>query len=240
MLFTLYYIVIPILLVFCLIFGIYAQTKVNTTFNKYKTLEPVNKITTQQATQKMLEHAGLQDVKIGEIKGNLTDNYNPKTKTISLSQSTRANSSVAGIGVVAHEIGHAIQHKEGYTPLKIRNAIVPLANFGSIMFYPLFIIGLILFFVNATTLWGEILIWVATGLYFLSTVFYLITLPVERNASARALNLLSESGTLESEDIAPAKKVLKAAELTYLAALLTSFVYFLRFLIYVLAITKKD
>ena len=238
MLYTLY-ILTPILILICLIFGIYAQTKVNTAFNQYKNLEPVNKITTQEATIKMLAYAGLTDVKIGEIKGNLTDNYNPKTKTINLSQSTRATSSVAGIGVIAHEIGHAIQHKTGYGPLKIRNIIVPCANFGSIMFYPLFIVGLIMLFVSGTTVIGQILIWVATGLYFLSTLFYLITLPVERNASKRALALLQESGTFEIEDIAPAKKVLKAAELTYLAALLTSLVYFLRFFIYVLAITSN-
>lgn len=234
------YIIVTILIIPCFIFGIYAQVKVNSTFNNFKSLEPINKITTQEATTNMLTFAVLNDVKVGEVKGNLTDNYNPKTKTINLSQSTRTTTSVAGIGVIAHEIGHAIQHKEGYLPLKIRNTIVPFANFGSIAFYPLFIIGFILIFVPATTLVGEILVWVATALYFLSTLFYLITLPVERNASKRAINLLRESGTLSEEDIAPAKKVLKAAELTYVSALLTSLVYFLRFFIYVLALVKKD
>ena len=133
-----------------------------------------------------------------------------------------------------------MQDKDGYAPLKIRNAIVPWAKFGSIAFYPLFIIGLIMLFVSSTTLLGRILIYSSTTLYFLSTLFYIVTLPVERDASKRAIELLKNSGSLNNEELHYAQEVLKAAELTYVSALITSLLYFLRFLFYVTRILKRD
>ena len=233
-------IVFYVLIGLVLIFGIWAQIKVSLAFNKYKTIEPSSKLSGQDATRHLLESANLTDIKIANINGELTDNYNPKTKVISLSQSTTGNPSVASLGVVAHEIGHAMQDRDGYAPFKLRQAIVPWAKIGSIAFYPLFIIGLVLLFVSSATTIGRVLIYVATGLYFLSTLFYLVTWPVERDASKRALNLLTSSGTLTSEEVVYAKEVLKAAEFTYISALLTSLLYFLRFLYYVLRLTRKD
>ncbi|MBQ7579391.1 MAG: zinc metallopeptidase [Clostridia bacterium] len=229
-----------ILIFIAFLFGISAQVKVNTTFNRYKDFYPQNNQPSETAIKNLLETAGLNNIKLASIKGELTDNYNPKTKTISLSESTQKNASVASLGVVAHEIGHAMQDKDGYAPLKIRNAIVPWAKFGSIAFYPLFIIGLIMLFVSSTTLLGRILIYSSTTLYFLSTLFYIVTLPVERDASKRAIELLKNSGSLNNEELHYAQEVLKAAELTYVSALITSLLYFLRFLFYVTRILKRD
>ena len=231
-----FYILIGIVFVFAL----YAQVKVSAAFNKYKTIKPTNMASGQDAIRHLLNCANLSDLKIANISGELTDNYNPKTKVISLSQSTTSSVSVASLGVVAHEIGHAMQDRDGYPPFKARQAMVPWAKIGSIAFYPLFIIGLILLFITPQTTIGRVLIYVAAGLYFLSTLFYLITWPVERDASKRALDLLTSSGTLTSEETAYAKEVLKAAEFTYISALLISLLYFLRFLIYALKITRRD
>lgn len=233
------YYVCAIMFVISFVLGIYASIKVNSNFNKFSSFKPETGLSTQEATQKMLLSAGLSNIQVGEISGKLTDNYNPKTKTISLSASTRESASLAGFAVIAHEIGHAIQDNTGYAPLKIRNKIVPLVNIGTVLFYPLFLVGLLLLCVASLINVGFILIWVAVILYFLSTVFYLVTLPVERDASRRALALLQESGVCNEDEIYPAKQVLKAAELTYVAALLTSVTYFLRFLLYVLAATSK-
>lgn len=237
--FDILYIVIAALLVFCLIFGIYAQVNVHLTFNKFSKVEPHNSLDVNTATQKMLDHAGLDNIKIGKVSGNLTDNYNPKTKTISLSDSTRESGSVASFGIIAHEIGHAIQEKEGYGPYKVRSKMVPFVRFGSIMFIPLFIVGIILITLEVAFGLGKTLIWIATILYFLSSLFYIVTLPVEINASKRALALLIETGATDEDEIVMAKKVLKAAELTYVSALLTSLVYFLRFFLGVLPIFKR-
>ena len=233
-------IIFYVLIIAVFIFGIGAQIKVNTTFSRYSNSKPSSGIVGQDAVKHLLDSAKLSNLKTQSIKGQLTDNYNPKTKVISLSESTISGTSVASLSVVAHEIGHAMQDRDNYAPLRIRNTIVPFAKIGSIAFYPLFIIGIILLFVTSSTTIGRVLIYVATGLYFLSTLFYLVTLPVERDASRRALNLLASSGTLNNEELSDAKEVLKAAELTYVAALLTSLIYFLRFLFYVTRFLKRD
>ena len=231
-----YIIFVYILIAACFILGIYAQIKVQSSFSSFSSIEPENPSTTELATQKLLSQAGLTNIEIKQIKGNLTDNYNPKNKTISLSDSTRADYSVSGIGVIAHEIGHAVQDKVGYLPFKIRQMIVPFVNIGTFAFYPVFIIGLLVLALSPITSIGRILIIISCALYFLSTLFYLVTWPVERDASNRALALLLESQVLNEDEALMAKKVLRAAELTYIATLLTSFAYFLRFFLYVLPI----
>lgn len=230
------YVVATILILPGLIYGVYAQINVSKTFNAFSTMENKSGKTGAEIARIMLDNAGLNEVKIQGINGKLTDNYNPKTKTLSLSESTFASSSVAAIGVAAHEVGHAIQHKESYKPLKIRSALVPIVNIASTMFWPLFVVGIVLMFVSKVCApAGEIIVWVSVAFYGSSTLFYLITLPVEFDASKRAINILS-NGLLEQDEVPYARKVLKAAAQTYISALVTSAIYFLRFFFYVLMI----
>lgn len=223
----------------CIILGIVAQIKVNGAFNKYSAYKPQNNISMIDSAKKMLAQAGLNDVQVGTVKGHLTDNYNPKTKVISLSDSTRGNDSIASLGVIAHEIGHAEQQKDRYLPFRIRQFIVPIAQIGTFMFIPLVIIGVILLAIDAYVGLGTTLIWISAGFYFLSTLFYLVTLPVESNASKRALKLLNDSGLLGEDEDYMVKKVLNAACLTYVATLLSSLLNFLFFLLRILMIFRK-
>lgn len=233
------YIVASILILPGIIYGIYAQSNVSKTFNAFNKTQNSTGKTGAQIAREMLDNAGLEDVKITKIKGNLTDNYNPKTKILSLSESTYDNTSISAIGVAGHEVGHAIQHKIGYKPLKIRSWLVPVVNFASTMFWPLFIVGIILMSVSlAYQPAGEILVWVAVAFYGSSTLFYLVTLPVEFDASKRALNILSNQ-MLDQSEIPYAKKVLNSAAQTYVSALITSALYFLRFLFYVLLLFRR-
>jgi len=230
------YIVASILILPGIIYGIVAQANVNRTFNTYKTVESTSGKTASEVARNMLDSAGLNDIKIQKISGNLTDNYNPKTKVLSLSDSTYDSKSVAAIGVAAHEVGHAIQQQVGYGPFKARSAIVPVVNFSNFLFWPLLIVGVVL--CSVSTAWataGEIVVWVAVALYGSSTLFYLITVPVEYNASNRALALL-ETGIISPDEVPYASQVLRAAAQTYVAALITSAIYFLRFFGYILMI----
>jgi len=222
----------------CLIFGLYAQFNVQSTFNRYSSISPEREGDIVAATQTLLSHARLNNISVKNIKGNLTDNFNPKDKSISLSESTRSNYSVAGLGVVAHEIGHAIQDQTGYLPYKFRQSLLPFTRLATFAFYPLFIIGIILMVITSSIA-GPALVWISCGLYFLSTLFYLVTWSVERDASRRALALLRETGLLDEGETTTARAVLKAAELTYISALVTSLAYFLRFLVVVLNITSN-
>lgn len=234
------YVIATILILPGLIYGIYAQANVSRTFKAFDSMPSHAGKTGAEVARIMLDNAGLNDVKIEHIKGNLSDNYNPKTKTLSLSDSTFNNTSISAIGVAGHEVGHAIQHKEGYRPMKIRSALVPVVNFASAFFWPLFIVGIILMSISqAYQPAGEIIVWVSVAFYGSSTLFYLVTLPVEFDASKRAVNILS-SGILEQDEVTYASKVLKAAAQTYVSALITSALYFLRFFFYILVIFKKS
>lgn len=230
------YIIATILILPGLVYGIYAQVNVSKTFKAFDSMQNSTGKTGAEMARIMLDNAGLNDVKIEHIKGELTDNYNPKTKTLSLSDSTFDSRSISAIGVAGHEVGHAIQHKVGYKPLKIRSALVPVVNLASTFFWPLFVVGIILMTISeAYQPAGEIIVWVSVAFYGSSTLFYLITLPVEFNASKRAINQLS-SGLLDPTEVPYASKVLKAAAQTYVSALITSALYFLRFLFYILMI----
>ncbi len=229
------YIIVSILILPGIIYGIYAQASVSSTFNSFKNVASSSGKPAYQVAREMLDQAGLNYIKINQIKGNLTDNYDPRKKVLNLSKSTYSSTSVAAIGVAAHEVGHAIQHKEKYAPLILRNTFVPFVNFASYLFWPLMIVGVILNILYYTSSAGIVLIWVSVALYGTTTLFYLITVPVEYNASNRALATLSQ-GILAQEELPYAQKVLRAAGQTYVAALVTSALYFLQFFLRILIV----
>lgn len=200
-----------------------ASAKVNTTFKRFNKVRSASGMTGAQAAERMLQMSGIYDVKVQHISGNLTDHYNPGNKTLNLSDSVYGSSSVAAIGVAAHECGHAIQHQKEYVPLKLRSAIVPVANIGSTLAWPLIIIGLLF---NSTT--GSMLITIGIWAFSLAVLFQLVTLPVEFNASARAVNFLDSTGMLSHEELKGTKKVLKAAAFTYVASAAAAILQLLR------------
>lgn len=213
------YILVIIGAVICMI----ASARVKTTYNKYASYRSMSGMTGAEAAQRILNSAGIYDVRIQHVSGNLTDHYNPANKTLNLSDSVYGSSSVAAVGVAAHECGHAIQHQQGYVPLKVRSALVPAANFGSSLAWPLIILGL--FFTSNT---GDVLIHVGILLFSLAVLFQLVTLPVEFNASGRAVKILGETGILSSEELPYTKKVLGAAALTYVASAASAILQLLR------------
>ncbi len=217
------YILILIGVVICMM----ASAHVNATFRKYSKYHSQSGMTGAQAAKRILESEGIYDVEIQHISGNLTDNYNPKNKVLSLSDATYASTSVAAIGVAAHECGHAIQHHRGYTPIAVRNALVPFANWGSTLSWILIIIG-ILFYGQGT---GQTMINIGIFAFSLAVLFQLVTLPVEFNASGRAVRILESTGIFGNQELTYTKKVLKAAALTYVAAAASSILQLLRLIL---------
>src|SRR6056297_1265479 len=212
-----------ILLIPAFLFGIWAQMKVKSTFERFSHIRSRTGITGSQLAQQLLASNGLANIGIVHIGGNLSDHYDPRKKQVALSESTYSSDSVASLGVVAHEIGHAIQHKNNYAPLKIRNAFVPIAQFGSSFSWIIFFAGLLL----STPLLINVGIWL-----FLSVViFSIITLPVEFNASNRALAMIEKQHVLDTKETAMAKKVLDAAAMTYVASTLMAISQLLRMLL---------
>ena len=221
-----------ILLVPAMIFAFWAQFKVQSTFKKYDRIKTQRGMTGADAARKILDSNGLYDVKVEYVRGHLNDHYDPRTNVIRLSDATYGSTSVAALGVAAHEAGHAVQHATGYFPIKLRGAIIPVTRFGSMLAMPLFIIGLLLTgFMNIDPIVGQYLMFGGIALFSLSTLFQLVTLPVEFNASSRALRTLEESGMLYGEEISGAKQVLSAASMTYVAALASSLASLLRLII---------
>ena len=183
-------------------------------------------MTGAEAAERILRSVGIHDVRIVHIQGSLNDHYDPRNKTLSLSDSVYGSSSVAAVGVAAHECGHAIQHQKGYAPLRIRGALVPVANFGSTLAWPLIIIG-IFFHGNM----GQMLIQLGIILFSFAVLFQLVTLPVEFNASGRAMRILENTGILGSDELRSTGKVLRAAALTYVASAAAIILQLLRLLI---------
>lgn len=214
-----------ILIVPALIFSVWASARVNGTFKKYSNVTSKRMCTGRDAAEAVLRKNGITDVRIEQVSGSLTDHFDPRTKVIRLSESVYNNTSAAAIGVAAHEAGHAAQHKENYTPLVLRNAIIPVTNFGSRLAMPLFILGLFLSYYGEKFL---VVAYIGILCFSLSALFQLLTLPTEFNASRRALAAIEESGILSSDEIPAAKKVLSAAALTYVAALAVSLMQLLR------------
>lgn len=203
------------------IFSIAASAKVNSTFNKYKRIRSTSGMTGAEAAERILHQNGIYDVGIEHIGGNLTDHYDPRSKILRLSDATYSSTSVAAIGVAAHECGHAIQHKEEYGPLKLRTAIVPAANIGSRLGIPIILLGILL---GGNYLLVQIGIWV----FSLAVLFQIVTLPVEFNASKRALAMVEQYGILGRNEVEHTKKVLSAAAMTYVAAAAASILQLLR------------
>ena len=203
-----------------------ASSKVKSTYNKYSKYRSMTGMTGAQAAQRILNHAGIYDVSIRHIAGELTDNYNPRQKTLNLSDAVYGSNSIAAIGVAAHECGHAIQHQKGYMPLNIRSAIVPVANIGSRLAWPLILIGL---FITSET--GVFFINLGIIAFSMAVLFQLVTLPVEFNASSRALVLLNDLGILSESELPSTKKVLSAAALTYVASAAASILQLLRLIL---------
>lgn len=212
-----------ILLIIGMLLSLAASAKLKSTFAKYRRIRSASGLTGAEAADRILRAAGITDVKIRAIPGSLTDHYDPRTKTVSLSQDIYGQTSLAAVGVAAHECGHAIQHAVHYAPLEMRSAIVPVANLGSSLSWPLFLIGLLAGIRPLTT--------AGIVLFSLAVLFQLVTLPVELNASSRALHMLEGTGILGSTETKGARKVLTAAALTYVAALAASILQLLRLLI---------
>lgn len=207
-----------------LIITMIAQARVSSAFNKYSRVRTVRNITGADAADSVARFGGAMGVAVRRIEGNLTDNYDPRNRTISLSENVYSASSVAAVGVAAHEAGHAIQDATGYLPNKIRTALVPVTNFGSRLAVPLIIVGL---FLPARY---DVVVYAGIILYSLVVLFQLATLPVEINASLRAVKALDAAGILYPDELEGAKKVLTAAAMTYLAASFTAILTLLRLL----------
>jgi len=209
------------LVVIGIVLTLAASARVKSTFAKYSRVRSMSGLTGAQAAERILQSSGIVDVSIERVSGKLSDHYDPRTKVLRLSDSVYDQSSIAAIGVAAHECGHAIQHNHSYVPLKIRGALVPVANFGSMAAWPLILIGAI--FVGSQTL-----IDLGIILFSLAVLFQLVTLPVEFNASRRAVERLGETGILYGDELRYTKKVLNAAALTYVAAAAATILQLLR------------
>lgn len=202
---------------------IYAQAKVSSNFNRYSKVVNRRHLTGAQAAEAVLHQHGVYNVRIERVRGNLTDHYDPRTNVIRLSEQVYDSPTIAAVGVAAHEAGHAVQYAENYSPIRIRAALIPLTQIGSQFGIILLIIGILLTY--------EPLFMVGIILFSFTTLFQLITLPVEFNASRRAMVTIRESGLLTSDEADGARKVLSAAAMTYVAALLMSIVQLLRFVL---------
>lgn len=205
------------------VLSMWASGRVQSTFQKYSHVRSMSGMTGAEAAKKLLHSQGIYDVAVQSVRGSLTDHYDPRTKTVNLSETVYNQTSVAAIGVAAHECGHAMQDNVGYVPLRLRGAFVPVANFGSKLSWPLILIGLVL----GATSFLRIGIW----MFVLAVLFQLITLPVEFNASGRAVRLLGEVGILQGQEVDQTRKVLGAAALTYVAAAAGSILQLLRLVI---------
>lgn len=211
-----------LILIPAVLLSMWAQSRVQSTFSQYSRVMARGGVTAEQAARMLLTRFGLGSMPINRVAGSLTDNYNPANRTLNLSESVYNSRSIASIGVAAHEVGHAIQHSQLYAPLMFRNSIVPVVNISSSASMPLFIIGLMM--------GNSMLVNLGIILFTGSLIFHLVTLPVELDASSRALKLLEQTGTLSSDELAGARKVLNAAAWTYIAAALMSVLQLVRLL----------
>lgn len=212
---------------------LYASNKVKSTYAKYASVAATCGLTGAQVAEKILRSQGINDVSVGQVSGSLTDHFNPGKKVVNLSESVYANRSIAAIGVAAHECGHAVQHKEGYFPIKFRTMFVPVANLGTKLGMPILIIGFALSSVS-------VLVPIGIILFSFGVIFHLITLPVEIDASKRALVILEQEGILHSNEISGAKEVLSAAAMTYVAAAASSLLQLIRIILVYGGGRKRD
>ena len=199
----------------CLILSLWASSSVNSTFQKYAKVNSSRHLTGAEAAQRVLNAHGVRGVRIERVSGNLTDHYDPKTNVIRLSDSVHSSTSVAAIGVAAHEAGHAVQYAQNYAPIRLRSAIIPITNIGSKLAMPLILAGILFSFLGGLS---NALVYLGIAAFSLSLIFQLVTLPVEFNASRRAMETIENSGLLTVEEQRGARKTLKAAAMTYVAA----------------------
>lgn len=209
----------------CMIFALIASANVNSTFKKYSQQYSQRRLTGAEAARRVLQHNGVSGVRIERVAGNLTDHYDPTTNVIRLSDSVYSSTSTAAIGVAAHEAGHAVQYAKDYAPIKLRAAIIPLTNFGSKLAMPLILAGILLTFLGSLS---TLLVYLGIAAFALSFVFQVITLPVEFNASRRAIRAIEDAQLLTTEEQRGARKTLKAAAMTYVAAMAVSLAQLLR------------
>ena len=212
----------------CLILSLWASSNVNSTFKRYSSQFSSRRITGAEAAQRVLSANGVRDVRIDRVSGNLTDHFDPKTNVIRLSDNVFSSTSTAAIGVACHEAGHAVQYSEGYFPIKLRSAIIPITNFGSKLAMPLILLGLLFSYVGS---FSYTLVYLGIACFGLSLIFQLVTLPVEFNASRRAISAIEQGGILTEEEQKGAKKTLRAAALTYVAATATALAQLLRLIV---------
>ena len=217
-----------VLILPCMIFSLIASSRVNSTFKKYSSQYSLRRLTGAEAARRVLAHNGVSGVRIERVSGNLTDHYDPRSNVIRLSDSVYDSTSTAAIGVAAHEAGHAVQYAREYAPIKLRAAIIPLTNFGSKLAMPLILAGILL---AAFGSFSTILVDLGIAAFGLSFVFQLITLPVEFNASRRAIQAIEEGQLLTAEEQKGAKKTLKAAAMTYVAAMAVALAQLLRLIV---------
>ena len=216
------YILVVIGAVICMI----ASARVKGTFNKYSQLRSMSGMNGAQVAQRVLQAAGIYDVQVRHVSGSLTDHYDPRTKTVNLSDSVYNATSVAALGVAAHECGHAIQHAKSYAPLSIRSALVPIANFGSMLAWPVILIGLLF-----NTRSSGLIVDIGILLFSAAVLFQLVTLPVEFDASRRALVMLRTQGILADDELKYTRRVLKSAALTYVASAAAAILQLLRIIL---------
>lgn len=213
------YMLVIVGVIICLL----ASAKMRSTFQKYARVRSHSGMTGREAAEEVLRRAGIYDVRVERVAGNLTDHYDPRTKVLRLSDATYGSNSIAAVGVAAHECGHAIQHAQGYVPLKIRGSLVPVANLGSTLAWPLILLGL-LFTGESSVMFLNL----GVLAFSLAVLFQIVTLPVEFNASNRAIRILGSSGIMYPEEVKDTKKVLSAAALTYVAGVAAAILQLLR------------
>ncbi len=212
----------------CLLLSLLASANVNSTFKKYSTQLSIRRITGADAARRVLSANGVSGVRIEPIRGNLTDHFDPRSNVIRLSENVYGSTSIAAIGVACHEAGHAVQYAREYVPMKVRAAIIPVTNFGSRLAMPLILLGLVF---STMSYFGDTLVYLGIACFGLSVVFQLVTLPVEFNASRRAVQTIDSAGLLTEEEQRGAKKTLRAAAMTYVAATAVALSQLLRLLV---------
>ena len=212
----------------CILLSLWASSNVNSTFKKYSSQYSSRRLTGAEAAQRVLSANGVRGVRIERVSGNLTDHYDPKTNVIRLSDSVYSNTSTAAIGVACHEAGHAVEYAENYAPIKVRAAIIPLTNFGSKIAMPLILAGILMTFLGS---FSDTLVYLGIAAFGMSLVFQIVTLPVEFNASRRAMAAIEQSNLLTAEEQRGARKTLKAAALTYVAATAVALAQLLRLIL---------
>lgn len=235
------YYIMGIIMLPGIIFASIAQAKIYSAYHEYSQIQTKKQKTAKEVAREVLDKNNLQDVSIKKISGDLTDNFNPKNNEVSLSEKVYDSTTIAGVGVALHEVGHAIQHAENYAPARMRLTLVPILNVFSQLLWPLVIIGLIISFVAGfDNTVGRVFIGAGIAFFALSAIFSLITLPTELDASKRAKKELLATNNMDEEEIEGAKKVLDAAALTYVAALVVSILTLLRFVLTILILRNNS